>query len=223
MQKKDHLQLAKYLLQNRQSGIPVLCQLAFLYGNIEPDINYLTYLHGFWKYDKFHGHHYENVRPVIDRLLQKLSRRMDPVRKVGSMGEMVSVGKTDAMGLLDYFRLGKCMHYTADIFTFPHNKEFTGTIKEHCQYEEVLHEHLSAIIGENSALEFPGVSEETEENVTDKLQMLHEHYLDEKEKFGCVHDVAYILTAAQLLANEFLVPVLQPSYSFLSYTQNYLR
>jgi hypothetical protein len=34
--------------------------------------------------------------------------------------------------------LGVITHYIADYFTLPHNKKFTGSIKDHVSYEEVL-------------------------------------------------------------------------------------
>ena len=34
--------------------------------------------------------------------------------------------------------LGQIIHYTADYFTFPHNKHYTGNLKDHCVYEKHL-------------------------------------------------------------------------------------
>ena len=31
------------------------------------------------------------------------------------------------------------MHYTADVFTFPHNRLFSGNVKDHRKYEKELH------------------------------------------------------------------------------------
>ena len=40
------------------------------------------------------------------------------------------------------YRLGKLMHYIADSFTFPHNRIFSGTLREHMLYEDGLEEVL---------------------------------------------------------------------------------
>lgn len=34
--------------------------------------------------------------------------------------------------------LGQIIHYTADYFTFPHNKHYEGSLKDHCKYEKNL-------------------------------------------------------------------------------------
>ena len=188
MQKHDHKCLAKYLLRNVKDKIPAPYRAAFVFGNYEPDINYLTYMHSFWKFDKFHGHHYDNVRPTILRLLRKLERH------------------PNHMMLLDYYRLGKCMHYVADIFTFPHNPQFTGTIPEHMEYEEKLHNRLTEIFAEQDALYYLTLPAD-KENIKEEIFMLHANYISGQEQYGIEHDCRYILTAARMLAAEYLMPV----------------
>lgn len=39
-------------------------------------------------------------------------------------------------------RLGIVTHYIADYFTFPHNTNYPGTIREHCKYENILKHKL---------------------------------------------------------------------------------
>ena len=51
-----------------------------------------------------------------------------------------------------YFtRLGEVIHYIADYFTFPHNREYPGNIKEHCIYEGKLKHQLRSYIKDVSA------------------------------------------------------------------------
>ena len=46
-----------------------------------------------------------------------------------------------------YFtRLGEVLHYIADYFTFPHNKEYDGNMKAHCVYEGRLKHQLRSYI-----------------------------------------------------------------------------
>ena len=49
-------------------------------------------------------------------------------------------------------RAGEVMHYMADYFTFPHNKNFTGNLYEHNKYEKHLKNYLKRYInGERAA------------------------------------------------------------------------
>jgi hypothetical protein len=42
-----------------------------------------------------------------------------------------------------YLRLGILTHYIADAFTFPHNEQFEGDLREHIKYEQILHEKIN--------------------------------------------------------------------------------
>ena len=50
-----------------------------------------------------------------------------------------------------YCNLGQVIHYIADYFTFPHNKIYTGNIKDHCVYEKKLKFALSQYIQSGEA------------------------------------------------------------------------
>ena len=120
MQTKDHKLLANFLITNAIRNIPLLYKKAFLIGNIEPDINLFTYLRGIFQEKKFRGHNYENVIPLIKKEFNYLKNK-------------------NSFGIKEYYILGKLTHYTADIFTFPHNKLFNGSLLEHAKYEKKLH------------------------------------------------------------------------------------
>lgn len=123
MQTKDHKILAVFLADEMEQTIPHCYKKAFIFGNIEPDRNLFTYLHGLAWGKKFHGHNYENVLLVMKKLFDSLQRR-------------------ERFGIREYYRLGKLTHYVADAFTFPHNSVFHGNIKKHCKYESILHNQL---------------------------------------------------------------------------------
>ncbi len=182
MEKKDHKRLAEFWMKEAGGDLPRSYQLAFIIGNIEPDINGLTYLHGFRTQQKFHGHHYENVMPI---LLKKLKR---------DMGRPLT--------LLRCYRIGKCFHYAADCFTFPHNKEFTGTMKEHMQYEKELHEYWLRKLYNLSAPVFPRRTDPAK--LTAELKRLHDEYTEQPHDVG--HDYRYILSVTQLLLETYLLP-----------------
>ena len=50
MQTRDHKKLAEmFASEMSRKRIPYICKKAFIYGNIEPDKNPFTYLHGMLK------------------------------------------------------------------------------------------------------------------------------------------------------------------------------
>lgn len=112
METKDHLYLAKLITGAADFGGKIK-KSAFEYGCIYPDVNPLTYVK---------GHTYAGtasyVRNVIKRLYGKL--------------------KTP----LDYFDLGRAVHFIGDFFTFPHTPFFKENLSEHISYEGYLHRHI---------------------------------------------------------------------------------
>ena len=60
MKKKDHLQIGKLLLAQKDTKLSGIQRLAFLFGCVEPDINPFTYARGSIKHEFLHGHHADN-------------------------------------------------------------------------------------------------------------------------------------------------------------------
>ena len=118
MRTADHRRLGQYLLREIED-LPLLHKISFIWGNIEPDINYVTYLKGFSENKKFQGHNSQNGMKHIKKLTEKIE------------------GKP--LNVITCYRAGKITHYIADAFTFPHNDGFTGNIKNHMSYERRLH------------------------------------------------------------------------------------
>ena len=121
MRTADHRRLGQYLLRETEEykTLPLLHKISFIWGNIEPDINYVTYLKGFSENKKFQGHNSQNGMKHIKKLTEKIE------------------GKP--LNVITCYRAGKITHYIADAFTFPHNDGFTGNIKNHMSYERRLH------------------------------------------------------------------------------------
>lgn len=127
MEARDHKNLAQVLLALTDIHASRLCKKAFIYGNIEPDKNPATYLHGFTFGMKFHGHNYTNIQPTLQKLFSSLQNKSH-------------------FGVQEFYNLGKLSHYMADCFTFPHNELFTGTFSEHVEYESVLHQRMTTLL-----------------------------------------------------------------------------
>lgn len=117
---KDHLALGRFLLAN--AGHPALLAhaQAFLAGCVEPDYNYLSYLRGFARYKKLHGHNAENAAAYIKKHITRFQQKG------------IHSG-------WDYFVLGTVLHYIADGFTQPHNSLWREGLIAHVAYERRLH------------------------------------------------------------------------------------
>lgn len=124
MQTRDHRALAVCFINSSDSSDLKRHAEAFLLGCVEPDYNPLTYLRGFIHYRAFRGHNAENAQAHILKCLEKFQ----------------SGGPCSAF---DYFTLGTLIHYVADAFTFPHNAEFQGGLRDHVIYESKLHQVFS--------------------------------------------------------------------------------
>ncbi|MGN0354705.1 MAG: zinc dependent phospholipase C family protein [Muricoprocola sp.] len=173
MQTRDHKKLAEMLVSEMPGSISYICLKAFIYGNIEPDKNPFTYLHGIVKGKKFHGHNYGNILPVMKKLFYSLQEKRN-------------------WGIREYYHFGKLMHYTADAFTFPHNNLFHGNLKEHCRYEQELHKWF-----QNEMERWKNGKREKYIVSGRNIGTLHELYL--KQAGNYENDCEYILIAAEML------------------------
>ena len=128
MRTVDHFMLGKYLIKTIRNyvSIPVFCRASFVFGNIEPDLNFITFFKKGNEGKVMCGHNFKNGSECIKKLLEDSVKRKDSV--------------------LAYYKMGKIMHYVADCFTFPHNEGFCGDLKEHMEYEHRLHKKFTVII-----------------------------------------------------------------------------
>lgn len=175
MQTRDHKMLAQLLVSEMEQELSTICLKAFIWGNIEPDKNLFTYLHGLIRGVKFHGHNYENILPVMEKLFDSLH------------------GKRH-WGVREYYHFGKLLHYVADAFTFPHNRIFKGNIREHCRYEEELHKRFLYMLQEPQK---QLIQKRERYSDLDCIKNLHEEYLQQAGKYEI--DCKYILKAAVML------------------------
>lgn len=176
MQTKDHKMLAEFLIHGMKYYIPPFYIKAFLLGSVEPDINKFTYLHGLIRGEKFHGHNYENIMPVMKKLFYSIEKKQN-------------------LGIREYYHLGKLMHYIADAFTFPHNRMFKGNLRDHWEYEEELHQKFNCLLPKRKI----------ERKFTTScdfrcIEILHEEYLQN----ACTYedDCKYILNATEMIFLE---------------------
>lgn len=119
MRGKSHRRLGEHLAQVHMEQLPQRYIQAFLIGCVEPDKNPATYLKGSLRSAWLRGHNWESSQRYITKLIRRLEQK-------------------DRFNLLDYYSLGKLVHYTTDAFTFAHNNSFGRNLQEHRQYEAKL-------------------------------------------------------------------------------------
>ncbi|MBQ2854571.1 MAG: zinc dependent phospholipase C family protein [Oscillospiraceae bacterium] len=119
MRGKSHICLGQYLIKHYMPDLPRKHEQAFLLGCIEPDRNPATYLKGSLRCQWLRGHNYRNAR----RFIRRISLRLEGKRRLNT---------------LDYYTLGKLIHYTADAFTYAHNADFPESLSDHREYEAAL-------------------------------------------------------------------------------------
>lgn len=158
METKDHLYLAKLITGAANFG-GKLKKSAFEYGCISPDVNPLTYVK---------GHTYASTASYVRNTLNRLHGRLkSPV---------------------DYFDLGRAVHFIGDYFTFPHTPRFQGSLSEHISYENCLHRHI--ITDSNEITTESRLDLSNAKKCIELLESVHEKY--SKTRSSIANDWNYI-------------------------------
>lgn len=180
MKTKDHKIMAKHLLNCADIYIVKSLKAAFILGNIEPDRNPFTYLRGSIKNQMLRGHNFDNSYESIVKL----------VRRIQLHG---------CTRMRDFYLLGKLTHYVADAFTFPHNKEFTGGLLEHCNYESTLHLYVMKFLEDENVKVKVNI---TSDVLIQKICLMHQKYLQEEKGFSL--DCSYIMQTVCMVMEYFV-------------------
>lgn len=159
MRKKSHISLAKYLVNSIGEKDMQEHRKAFYLGSILPDCkpSFLTV-----------RHEMEGTFPMVQQEMKRLVEQ----RKDFQINTRVF-----------YRNLGEIIHYIADYFTFPHNAHYTGSLKDHCAYEQQLKISLKEYIESGEAFrncvwirENACILNSTEA-ICDFIQMAHDRYV----------------------------------------------
>ena len=161
MRKKSHVSLARFIVRNTDNEELKNHRYSFYIGSILPDIK------PSFVYRK---HEIDGTFPDLQERMKKMLERIPGKEKYTRR---------------DICRMGEISHYLADYFTYPHNKIYPGSLKDHCSYEEKLKRDLRRYIRTDAAkphkadhLEFNSAR-----NLCDFIQKSHDDYLVRK------HDV----------------------------------
>ena len=192
MRKKSHISLAWYLMNSEGMGSLKQHKGSFYLGSILPDCvpSFLV-----------RRHTIEDSFAVLTKEFQKLVSHFDPQK-----------------GIDCYFcrHLGVITHYISDYFTFPHNANYPGNLKDHCIYEEELKKHLRSYVKspdtKNSRL--VGMVH-TPKEILDFVARMHELYMQAESvvKRDCEYIIflCHTVVDAILLFMEQFLPVTQVS------------
>ncbi|WP_066715629.1 zinc dependent phospholipase C family protein [Clostridium sp. Marseille-P299] len=155
MRKKSHISVAKFLIDNMNVNSLHNHKLSFLLGSILPDCmpSFLT-----------RKHTIEETFYILKKEIRNLTEEYDAEK-----GEGV------------YFcrHLGIITHYVADYFTLPHNKIFSGSLKDHISYEKKLKFELKSYI-HNDNLELSrdkNSSMKTVDDICAFIMKMHQIYI----------------------------------------------
>ncbi len=114
MRKKSHIALTSYLIKSMEVEALSNYKKSFYVGSLLPDCvpSFLT-----------RRHCIEDTFDIVKKEIKKITSHYD-----------------EEKGITRYYcrHLGVVTHYIADYFTFPHNAIFTGSLSEHCSYENEL-------------------------------------------------------------------------------------
>ncbi len=152
MRGKSHYLLGQYLAERYMADVSNLHIQAFLFGCIQPDRNPVTYLKGSLRCQWLRGHNYRNAR----RFMRRISVRLE---------------QTQSWNLLDYYTLGKLIHYTADAFTYAHNDMFSSNLSDHREYEVALQNHFLQYLQDD-----PEIDPRHAETIMQAIYSYHRQY-----------------------------------------------
>ena len=171
MRKKSHISLARYIVNNMEDNDLKKHKLSFYIGSVLPDIK-PSFV--------YKRHEMDGTYPDIRRHIERLSEGRKLVEK--------------KKGRKYYMDLGQISHYLADYFTYPHNKIYPGSLKDHCSYEEKLKRDLRSYLKSGEATRHHRL-----------LQLKEEHEkLQNKKKAEPLIDAETICAFIQKSHDEYL-------------------
>lgn len=170
VRKKSHISLAGFLADTLENEGIKSHRKAFCLGSILPDCkpSFLTTKHAF--------------NDTFDMLQKRMEKYIE------------YSAKKDKYTMKTARDLGQIIHYTADYFTFPHNKHYEGNLKDHCKYEKNLLVQLKEYLNnfdvsesEEYAMHFNNLEE-----LAEFIRRCHTEYMSRKRNVE--EDCRFIVT-----------------------------
>ncbi len=181
MRKKSHISLASYLMKSVDTEELMNHKKAFYIGSILPDCvpSFVTRRH--------------TIDETFDLLKEEIIKITDDY----------DVNK----GITGYYcrHLGVITHYIADYFTFPHNRIFTGNMREHCSYEKELKFALKSYVNSEAVQLIHDRKErfKTVDEICNFIKEMHAEYLKAIKEIKM--DCMYIVKLCQRVVEAILM------------------
>lgn len=180
MRKKSHISLAWYLMNSRGMGSLRNHKGSFYIGSILPDCvpSFLV-----------RKHTMEDSFLILEKEIGKLVSHFNPQKGADS-----------------YFcrRLGVITHYISDYFTFPHNANYPGKLKDHCLYEEELKIKIRSYVHSPEAIrERLGETVHTPQEILVFIRRMHEIYTAAES--AVKRDCEYIIGLCHTVVDAILL------------------
>ena len=181
MRASSHRQLGYFLAQRYLPKLPASYLTAFLTGCTQPDKNPTTYLKGSFRNRWLHGHDYLSAKRYLFRLARRLQCRKN-------------------WGMMDYYKLGKLLHYIADAFTYAHSDRFPGGFFAHRRYEQALHLSFLPSLKEQ-AKNFPPI----QRDIAASVEHYHRIYLNTPPSIST--DIDYCIGVSGMVMKMLTNPI----------------
>lgn len=122
MRKKSHLALTNFILDNADQNEIITKKRTLKFGGLVPDLvpSFLTKKH--------------RIDVTFDILEKKIHNLIN------------NFNYEKGFTFFNIRDLGEITHYLADYFTFPHNIQYEGSLKDHCVYEKELMDTFKAYV-----------------------------------------------------------------------------
>lgn len=180
MRKKSHISVARYLMDSEGMEKIKLHKKAFYIGSVLPDCvpSFLV-----------RKHTIEDSFEVLEKELRKMVSHYSP---------------TEGADAYFYIRLGVITHYVADYFTFPHNVNYDGKLKDHCIYEEELKDEIRSYIKSPEAIRKRlGVTIHEPEMILSFIKRMHQIYSETRS--AVQRDCEYIVCLCHTIVDAILL------------------
>lgn len=193
MRKKSHISLAGQIMQGLELHDVFYHKYMFYAGSILPDCkpSFLTTPHNFQQT-------FEEVKDMVRKLI-------------------ICYQPGDILNRRYCIRLGEVIHYIADYFTFPHNSNYDGNLKDHCFYEEKLKQELRRYIRSGEAMEQRKdlTVYENAEDLFAYITAAHEEYMSRKSVV--INDCHYIVRVCMEVVAS-IIAMLHKSFAVMRMT-----
>lgn len=186
MRKKSHISLANHMLSEFKDDRLMAHSHMFQLGSLLPDLvpSFLTKKH--------------RMDTTFDILEKKLRKVVDDYH-----GE-------EELSMFRCKDLGVVSHYIADYFTLPHNKKFTGNLKDHVSYEEVLKHSMRRYVSQKNVENQPLIrmTMNSVDDICNFIKNCHMEYIrmtENGQDIDCRHSVEVcrqVLEAVMALLHE---------------------